>query len=40
MASYSNIPVWRIPWIEEPGVLESMGHKESGMIEGPANTSL
>ena len=21
--------VWRIPWTEEPGGLQSMGHKES-----------
>ena len=21
MASYSSIPAWRIPWIEEPGEL-------------------
>ena len=25
MAIHSNIPVWRIPRIEEPGLLESMG---------------
>jgi len=25
MATDSNIPAWRIPWIEEPGGLESMG---------------
>ena len=25
MATYSSILAWRIPWIEEPGVLQSMG---------------
>ena len=24
MATHSSIPVWRIPWIEEPGGLQSM----------------
>ena len=30
MAIHSNIPVWRIPWIEEPGLLESMGSQKVG----------
>ena len=25
MATYSSILAWRIPWTEEPGVLQSMG---------------
>ena len=25
MANHSSIPAWRIPWIEEPGRLQSMG---------------
>ena len=25
MATYSSILAWRIPWTEEPAVLESMG---------------
>ena len=25
MATYSSILVWRIPWKEEPGRLQSMG---------------
>ena len=25
MAAHSSILVWRIPWTEEPGGLESMG---------------
>ena len=28
MASHSSILAWRIPWTEEPGGLQSMGHKE------------
>ena len=25
MAAHSSILAWRIPWTEEPGVLQSMG---------------
>ena len=25
MATHSNIHAWRIPWMEEPGGLQSMG---------------
>ena len=28
MASYSSVLAWRISWTEEPGGLQSMGHKE------------
>ena len=31
MATHSSIPAWKIPWTEEPGGLQSMGHKESDM---------
>ena len=27
MAPYSSILAWKIPWIEEPGELQSMGPK-------------
>ena len=27
MAIYSSIHAWRIPWTEEPGRLQSLGHK-------------
>ena len=27
MATHSSIIVWEIPWTEEPGGLQSMGHK-------------
>ena len=33
MATDSSILVWRIPWTEEPGGLQSMGCKESDMTE-------
>ena len=28
MATHSRLLVWRIPWIEEPGRLQSMGSQE------------
>ena len=31
MATHSSILVWRIPWTEEPGRLQSMGSQESDM---------
>ena len=33
MATHSRILAWRIPWIEEPGGLQSMGCKESDTVE-------
>ena len=33
MAAHSSILAWRIPWTEEPGRLQSTGHKESDMTE-------
>ena len=27
MATHSSILAWRIPWTEEPGGLQSIGHK-------------
>ena len=27
MTTYSSILTWKIPWTEEPGELQSMGHK-------------
>ena len=29
MATHSSILAWRIPWMEKPGGLQSMGPKES-----------
>ena len=33
MATHSRILAWNTPLMEEPGRLQSMGCKESGMIE-------
>ena len=30
MATHSSILAWRIPWIEEPGGLQSMGSQRFG----------
>ena len=30
MATHSSITAWRIPWIEEPGGLQSMGSRRVG----------
>ena len=33
MAAHSSILAWRIPWTENPGGLQSMGHKELDTTE-------
>ena len=33
MAMHSSILTWKIPWTEEPGELQSMGHKELDTTE-------
>ena len=33
MATHSSILAWRIPWTEEPGGLQSIGHKELDTTE-------
>ena len=33
MATHSSVPAWRIPRTEEPGGLQSTGHKESDTAE-------
>ena len=33
MATHSSTPVWKIPWTEEPGRLQSMGCKELDTTE-------
>ena len=33
MAPHSNTFAWKIPWMEEPGRLQSMGREESDTIE-------
>ena len=33
MATHFSIIAWRIPWTEEPGELQFIGHKESDTTE-------
>ena len=33
MATHSSVLAWRIPWMEEPGGLQSTGRKESDSTE-------
>ena len=33
MTPHSSTLAWEISWMEEPGRLQSMGHKESDMTE-------
>ena len=33
MATHSSILACRVPWTEEPGRLQSKGHKKSDMTE-------
>ena len=33
MATHSSTLAWKIPWTEEPGRLQSMGHEESDTTE-------
>ena len=33
MAHHSSTLAWKIPWVEEPGGLQSMGSLESDMTE-------
>ena len=36
MATRSTVLAWKIPWTEEPGGLQSLGHKESDVTEHTA----
>ena len=38
METHSNILAWRIPWTEEPCMLQSRGRKESDTTEPRART--
>ena len=38
MATHSSILAWRIPWPEEHGGLQPMGHKESDTTERLTHT--
>ena len=33
MASHFSTLAWKIPWMEEPGRLQSLGHKELDMTK-------
>ena len=35
MATHSNTLAWKIPWMEEPGRLQSWDRKESDTTEHP-----
>ena len=35
MTVHSSIRAWRVPWTEDPGGLQSLGHKESDVVERP-----
>ena len=37
-ATHSSILAWEIPWTEEPGELQSQGHKESDTTEQLTHT--
>ena len=37
-ATHSSILAWEIPWTEEPGRLQSQGHKESDTTEQLTHT--
>ena len=39
MVTHSSILAWRIPWMEEPGMLQSMGLQRVGH-DGAASLSL
>ena len=38
MATYYNIPAWRVPWAEEPAGLHSMGSHRSDTPEVTEHT--
>ena len=40
MATHSNILAWRIPWMEEPGGLQSTGRKELDRVFSDQQLSL
>ena len=36
-ATHSSILAWRIPWVEEPGRLQSMGSRRVGYAQATSN---
>ena len=39
IATHSSILAWEIPWTEEPGRLQSTGHKQSDMTDQVNNNN-
>ena len=40
MATHSSVLAWRIPWTEEPGRQQFIGHKESDTTEVTEHTCI
>ena len=40
MATHSSILAWEIPWTEEPGGLQSMGHESQIQLSNETITTL
>ena len=40
MATHSSALAWRIPWMEEPGGLQSRGRTESDTAEAAEHTGI
>ena len=40
MATHSSILIWRIPWTEEPGGLQSIGRTELDTTEAAEHTNI
>ena len=38
MATHFSVLAWKTPWTEEPGGLQSIGHRESDRTEATAHT--
>ena len=39
MATHSRILAWEVPWIEEPGGLQSMGSQKESQYDSNATTA-
>ena len=39
MATHSRILAWEVPWIEEPGGLQSMGSQKESRYDSNATTA-
>jgi len=38
MATHASIPAWKIPWIEKPGRIQSMGPQSQTQLTEYAHT--